>query len=385
MNLLDWVLLASLAVAAVGGYRYGFVARAASWVGLALGLVLSLFTAPFALETFPGGSATTRFLIGVAAITLTVGLASSVFQGIGLRMRRAVHATPLRSLDRTAGIAAGILGSLVLIWFLLPAASQVPGPIAAQVRSSEVVGFVRGLAPEPPDPFQALGRLVDDSRFPEVFADLQPAPDTGPPPSEIPVPQEVVAAATASTVNVESTGCGGRYEGSGWAVAEDTIVTNAHVIAGAEDIQVRRPDGEVLPAEAVTFDPDRDLAILRVPGLGQQPLQLGTVVEGGDAAVIGYPGGQDTPRVAPASTREVRTTIGRDIYNERRTERQVVFLAAELRQGDSGSPVISPEGTVVGVTFAVSPDRATTAYALAPAEVEALLAAEPNATTGRCS
>jgi S1-C subfamily serine protease len=63
----------------------------------------------------------------------------------------------------------------------------------------------------------------------------------------------------------------------------------------------------------------------------------------------------------------------------------VVFLAAELRQGDSGSPVIDVNGAVVGVTFAVSPDRPTTAYALAPAEVEALLAAEPNATTGRCT
>jgi S1-C subfamily serine protease len=124
--------------------------------------------------------------------------------------------------------------------------------------------------------------------------------------------------------------------------------------------------------------------VLQVPDLGQAPLAIGPVVDDGDGASIGYPGGQDAPRVAAVSVRGQRTTSGRDIYRQRVAEREVVFLAAELRQGDSGSPVIDSNGDVVGIVFAISPDRATTAYALAPSELDAVLAGPATSASGRC-
>lgn len=384
MNILDLLLLLAVAVAAVTGYRLGLIARAASWGGLVAGLALSTFTVPLVLGAFDGGSALARLLAGMLALTVTVGVLSAVGQAVGLRLRGAVHATPLRGPDHALGALAGVAGLLVLVWFLVPAASQVAGGVARQVRTSAIVDLIRDVTPEPPDPLQALRTLVDTSRFPEVFQDLRPAPDTGPPPSEIPVSQEVVATVTASTVNVESLGCGRGYEGSGFAVEDELVVTNAHVVAGADDVQVRRPDGEVLDAQVVVFDDDRDLALLRVPGLDQRPLAIAAATPGENGVEIGYPGGQNQPRPQPVHVNDSRTAIGRDIYGRDRTEREVLFLSARLAKGDSGAPVADADGAVIGVVFAISPDRDTTAYALAHSEVVALLDEPREPTTSRC-
>ena len=385
MNVLDLLLLLAIVAAIAGGLRLGFVARAASWFGLVVGVVLATWTVPGALGLVEAGEPGIRLVVGVVVLTVTITLTASLFQAVGLRARRSIAATPLSGLDRGVGAVAGGVAVLALVWFLLPAAADVPGVISRQVRSSAIVGMVAATAPEPPDTVRALRNLVDTSRFPEVFDDLRPAPVTGPPPSEIPVPADTVERATASTVNVEANGCGRRYEGSGFATATDTIVTNAHVVAGADDVQVKRPDGAVVDATVVVFDAARDLAVLQAPGLGQEPLPLAPIAPGEQGVVIGYPGGQDTPRTQPVMVEDERTAVGRDIYGRDRTEREVLFLSADLRQGDSGSPVIGVDGEVGGVVFAISPDRATTAFALSLSELDAVLEAPRDpGETGPC-
>jgi S1-C subfamily serine protease len=376
VNLLDLALLVLVVVAIAGGLRLGFVARAASWIGLAVGVALATWTVPTALALVEDGEAGVRLFTGLVVLAITVTVVASLFQVIGLRARHSISRSPLSGLDRAAGGVAGVAAVIALIWFLLPAAAEVPGQISRQVRTSAIASLVEQATPDPPDAVRALRNLVDTSRFPEVFADLQPAPVTGPPPEAIPVDQATVDRATASTVNVEADGCGRRYEGSGFAAGPDTIVTNAHVVAGAESVRVKRPDGEVREATVVAFDGGRDLAVLDVPDLGQEPLERVEADVGGDGIVIGYPGGQDTPRVAPARVEDRRSAIGRDIYGRERTERQVLFLSADLQQGDSGSPVIDLQGRVAGVVFAISPDQPTSSFALDLAELEAILAAE---------
>lgn len=375
MNLLDLVLVVAFVAAIAGGIRAGFVARVATWVGLAVGVVLATWTVPRMLGLFEGGDAVARLFVGLLVLAVTVTVVTTLFQAVGHRARLRITGSAMSRLDAAGGGIAGGLAVIALVWFLLPAAADVPGTISREVRTSTIVAVVHTLTPSPPDAVRALRTLIDSSRFPEVFADLEPAPRTGPPPESIPVDQDVVDRATASTVNVETSGCGRRYEGSGFAVGPDLVVTNAHVVAGADAVSVKRSDGTQLDAVVVSFDPARDLALLEVGGLGQEPLDLATIEPGSDAITIGYPGGQDTPRVAPARVDQRRTALGRDIYGAERTERRVLFLSARLQQGDSGSPVIDGDGNVVGVVFAISPDRPTTAYALDLEELESILAA----------
>jgi S1-C subfamily serine protease len=374
VNLLDVALAAALVGAAAGGVRVGLLARIASWVGLAVGVVLSTWTVPWAVRLVGAATPQTRLLVGIGALALTIGVASSVFSGLGIRARERVARTSLSGIDRAAGAVAAVALVVGMVWFLLPAAAEVPGAVAQQVRSSRIVATIDATTPDAPDPLRVLRGLIGSSRFPEVFSELGPSPEVGPPPESLAVDPQIVETATTATAHVRANGCGRGYEGSSFAITADTLMTNAHVVAGADTVRVRFPDGETREAEVVVFDPARDLALLHVPGHGREPIRPG--FEGTDAVVIGYPGGQLTPRAAPASIEGTRRAIGRDIYGRERTERSVLFLAASLRQGDSGSPVVDVEGRLAGVVFAISPDRPQLAYALDLREVDAVLGAD---------
>ena len=385
MNLLDLLLLVAAGVALVGGWHVGFVARVSTWLGLAAGVVASRWTVPAVLGVLTVGAPLLRLFVGLVVVAFTVSVVASLFQIVGARIRHLVALTPLRGLDRAGGALAGFLAVLAVVWFLIPAAAEVPGSVARQVRNSIAVMLIRDVAPPPPDAARAVRALIDSSRFPEVFEEFAPAPVSGPPPDAIPVSDHVVDRVTASTVNVEASGCDQRYEGSGFTVAEDLVVTNAHVVAGSDDVRVRRPDGVELDGEVVVFDPRRDIALLEVPDLGQAPLSLAEISPGTEGVAIGYPGGQNQPRVAPARVEERRTAVGRDIYGTDRTRREVLFLSARLQQGDSGSPLVDGEGNVAGVVFAISPDQPTTAYALDLDELRSALEAPvQRGVTGAC-
>lgn len=385
MNLLDLLLLLFLALAAAGGFRLGLLARASSWIGLGLGIFAATYTVPWALSIVPSSDAAARLLAGITVLVATALILAAIGESIGYRLRGAVTGTALQPFDHALGLLAGLAGALVLIWLLLPAAGEVPGVIARQARTSAVAAWVRDAAPEPPDTVRAMRWLIDESRFPDVFDELRPTPELGPPPSELPIDAGVVEQATAATANVEAEGCGVLYEGSAWVVGEELMVTNAHVVAGATSVEVLPAGGQRMAATVVAFDDDRDLALLVVDGLDRAPLELGTPERDTPAAVIGYPRGQDAPRTAPARVDRQTAAVGRDIYGEDRTERQILFLSAALQQGDSGSPVVGPNGQVLGVVFAISPDQPETSFALAPEEVRAVLDAPRRpGETGRC-
>jgi S1-C subfamily serine protease len=82
--------------------------------------------------------------------------------------------------------------------------------------------------------------------------------------------------------------------------------------------------------------------------------------------------------------RQVASAVGRDIYGQDRTRREVLFLAASLRPGDSGSAFIDADGKVAGVAFAIAPDRPGTAYALDDSELRAALATPRQLGVGPC-
>jgi S1-C subfamily serine protease len=165
----------------------------------------------------------------------------------------------------------------------------------------------------------------------------------------------------------------------------DMIVTNAHVVAGEKAPRVETPQGKNLAATVVLFDTNRDLALLRVPGLSEEPLQVGKAKEGDAGAVYGHPGGGDL-RAAPAKISQELIAVGRDIYDRTDTRRSIFVLAAALRPGDSGAALIDKAGAVVGVAFAIAPDKPGVSYALTDKELRPVLAAAGTTavSTGGC-
>lgn len=384
MNLLDVLLLLSLVSALAVGYRLGFVTRVASWAGLAVGIVAASLVLPTILRTFANGDAFSRLLITLFTYVLVAALGGSAGEAVGYSVRRRIPTGGLRTIDRVGGAGVGVIGLLILIWLIAPIAAEVPGPAARFVRNSAVVQWVDDLAPPQPGPIMALRNQVAQTRFPEVFAGLQPAPQVGAPPSQLPLSAEQLDRVVSASVAVESVGCGAVHEGSGFIVAPRTVVTNAHVVAGSTDLTIKRPTGEAFSGQVVVFDDDRDLAVLDVPGLEGPALSIGDAPPGTQGAVVGYPGGQDEPRPVPASIEDERLAVGRDIYGRDRVERRILFLAANLAQGDSGSAVVDANGVVVGVSFAIAPDQPNVAYALDDQELQAALQLPRDDAPGPC-
>lgn len=376
MDALDIVVVVVAVFAAVGGYRLGFFARVLSWAGLAGGLVVAAVFLPAIVRAANLNSAGWRLVLVALVLVGGALLGQAVGVVVGARMHAVLPPGPLRSMDRLVGGLVGILGVLAALWLLLPSIASVAGWPARATRESAISRWVANDLPQPPNALQSLRRLVGADYFPQVFDNLQPGQAVGPPPTVSPLDQAVTNRVAASTVEVEGQACGRIQEGSGWTVAPDLIVTNAHVVAGepAGSTVVQLLSGRRLAARVVLFDPDRDLALLRVAGLGAPPLPMGTASVGFSAAVFGHPNGQTALSVQPARIAQAITAVGTDLYDRHRTSRQVFVLAAALAPGDSGGALVTGGGKVVGVAFAIALDRSDTAYALTSAEVSQALA-----------
>src|SRR5436305_10038879 len=292
MDLLDLLIIVFVVSAVIGGYRLGFIARAASWIGLVLGLAIAAHFLPDIVKALRGSPSGNKLLV-VAATLIGAGF---VGQALGLLVGSTFHARlppgPIRQVDRVVGAVAGVVGVAVAVWLLLPAMSDVQGWSSQQVRNSAIARAVDSTFPRPPDTLQALRRLVGNNDFPRVFDALRPAQDTGAPPGAIPIPAAVQDRVAASTVKVEGVACRRIQDGSGFSAAPDLVVTNAHVVAGERQTSVITLSGKHLKATVVQFDPNRDLALLRVPGLGQAPLPIASARPGSEGAVFGHPNGQ---------------------------------------------------------------------------------------------
>jgi S1-C subfamily serine protease len=134
------------------------------------------------------------------------------------------------------------------------------------------------------------------------------------------------------------------------------VVTNAHVVAGQDDTHVQTRDGADLDAFAVLYRPKDDIAILRVPGLAGEPLQLADdPAAGTSGAVIGFPGAGNFSAV-PARLGTTGTVTSEDSYGNGPIERLMTSFRGEVISGNSGGPVLSGDGEVLTTVFASALD-----------------------------
>jgi S1-C subfamily serine protease len=374
VNVLDIAIIVAAVAAAIGGYQLGFLARVLSWAGLAAGIAIAARLATDLVHSMSASDPRTRlfaalaFLLGLAILGWALGLA------IGSMLHASLTFGPgLRTVDRAAGAVVGCVGVLVAVWLLIPALALTPGWSARASRDSAIVRAIDDYAPKPPRSVEQLARRVSGGSLPDALGRLASPPDAGSVPTNF-LPAAVSNRVVPSVVKVEGRACHDITDGSGFVAGPDIVVTNAHVVAGEQRTQVDTRDGRTLRALVVAFDPQRDVAVLRVRGLGLPTLPMTTrVTDGQIDAVFGHPGG-GALRQSPARIAQQITAEGSDIYGTRSTRRHVIVLAADIRPGDSGGPLVDASGRVAGVAFATDRGGALIGYALANAEVRPVLA-----------
>ncbi len=385
MSFVDLLIAMVVVMAIVGGYRLGFVTRVLSWVGLGLGLGLGVrLLLPWVLSKLPPGSSATALAVALLVIVTCGMLGQGLGFMIGAKLRPRGRTGAKGRSDRVLGGLAGLVGAVFALWLLLPVAAATPGWVSSATSHSFFAQQIDDHLPQSPDTAGLLRSIVGD-QFPQVFDSLRPTPDHGPPPASTGLSAAQSAKVARSVLKVQGKACDLIQDGTGWVVAADTVVTNAHVVAGEPATQVQRDDGRFLDAAVVQFDPIRDLAVLSVPKLDRPALPVAQADVGEKGGVFGHPGGEPL-RIAPFEVARQITAVGRDIYGSQLSTRKVLELRSALRPGDSGSALVDSSGEVIGVAFAIAPDQPTVAYALDMSEVRPVLdkSRESKASTGPC-
>jgi S1-C subfamily serine protease len=385
VTLLDVALILLLAVSAWGGYRRGALLQVTGLIGLAIGFVVGAWLAPSTARLVDSDASKAGVALGTVLLLGAVG--DAIGSILGVRLRRRAHRTRLKTADAIGGSALSVAALVLAIWFLGLNLATGPFPsVARALQRSSVVRAVDAVLPAPPVLSRQLGTVLDILGFPDVFSGLPP-----PPAEPVPQPSHGIAArattaAEPSLVLVSGPACGEILQGTGFIVAPDLVLTNAHVIAGSTP-RVEW-EGRTFDATPLAVDDDLDAAVLRVDGLDARPLTLlaHEVPRGAGGAVLGYPSG--TFHASRAAVRRALNAVGRDIYSEDEVHRRIYELQVRVRPGNSGGPFVLPNGNVAGLIFGASVTHEGIGYALASPRLLQLVRSAETRTepvaTGRC-
>ena len=396
-NLLDVVLAVVLVGYGLSGYRQGFVVSVLSLVGFLSAGALGMWLLPALLRHWDSvdNNVVWRTVVLVFGVFVLASLGQAIAVVVGSRLRRGLRVKPARMVDSALGALATLIAVSVLVWFMAGAVrGGAPAPLAKGIGGSRIIQTIdRFMPPQAARLFAGFRSVLDREGFPRVFEGVQAEPiaPVAPPDNQLAFGSGVARAA-ASIVKITgvATSCNRGQEGSGWVVAPERVVTNAHVVAGVSSSHVRiQGTGHSYYARVIVFDPKRDLAVLSVPGLPAPALSQGSALRRSDGAVVaGFP--LDGPyRLDSARVRDVLSATGADIYGNPGVIRGVYSLYARVEPGNSGGPLLSPSGEVVGIVFAKSLDDDNTGYALTLAETRPVLEAADRSfspvSTGGCA
>jgi S1-C subfamily serine protease len=390
VNILDWALVALVVAYALSGYWQGFITGAFATIGLVLGGLLGIWVAPQLL-----GDAAPSIWVSLGALLVVLVCASfgqAVLQYAGTRARAAIRWQPVRALDAVGGAALSVVAVLLVVWTLGVAisGSSIPG-LSPLVRNSRVLGTVNDAMPDQAyTALRAFDDVVGSSFFPrylEPFA-RERIVNVAPAPSGLVRDPDIVRAEKGVYKIRGENACGSGVEGSGFLYSPNRLMTNAHVVAGVRQPEVRVGNGEV-PATVVYYNPDVDVAVLEVHGLTGPYLHFDLHGHSGEpGAALGYP--NDGPFDAqPVRIRSEQRLRSPNIYGAGAVTREVYSIRGLIRPGNSGGPFVSTAGRVLGVVFAASVSDRNTGYALTADQVAKAAAAGINADqhvrTGGCA
>ena len=372
--IVDGFIVVAVLAAMTSGWRQGGLASLLSAVGILAGFIIGLGVAPLVLQITD--QVGIRFLLALGMLILLIGLGQLLGSALGHAIRDRMKTKSGQRVDSSFGAILMSVFSLVLIWLIAtPMATGLSNSVGKGVRESAILREVNKVMPDELTQLpRSISGMLNDSGLPPVMMPWEDGSsvDVEAPNIEV-ADQAMVQDVRPSVVHViaDADGCRRRMMGSGFVTADNYVVTNAHVVAGTQTAYVDTVLG-IKAARVVYYNPEVDIAVLRAENLGLEPLAWadGPAYTGDDAVVMGFP--HSGPFTANAARIRERINIaGPDIYSNSRVERESYILRGTVVQGNSGGPLISPDGTVLGLIFGASVDDTDTGYAITAEEVRA--------------
>ncbi|AUG78248.1 colicin V synthesis protein [Kitasatospora sp. MMS16-BH015] len=373
MNVLDLLLIAAAVGFAVSGYRQGFVVGVLSVLGFLGGGLIAVQLLPLLLRHLSPG--TTASVVAVVVVIVLAAVGQAITTHFGWKLRGRIGRGRAKKLDAVGGSVVNVISMLLVAWLIGSALAGTSLPtVSKQVRTSQVLGTVQSALPaDAPNWFSDFTKVLARNGFPQVFNPFEHEPIT-----EVEAPDPALAGSPAVTRARQSlvkvvgtaTACGKTLEGSGFVFAPHRVMTNAHVVGGVDEPTVQLGgNGRLYDATVIRYDWQRDIAVLDVPKLDAPALDFAGQAKTNDSAIVaGFPE-NGAFNVQPARVRGRIQANGPDIYHRGQVVRDVYSIRSLVRQGNSGGPLLSPDGQVYGVVFAKSLDSQDTGYVLTADEV----------------
>jgi S1-C subfamily serine protease len=359
MSPVDITIILVLALCAFLSYKRGATQQLCVGIGLLLGLSIGSRLGLLLI------SHTTNSVIRMAGSVAICSLVSLGLLRLGMKLgaqgRARILATKAYKPDQYTGIIVGAVGGIIVCWF---SASLILSAHSANAQNailgSKIIGFIdrQSLFGKSaydifylinPDHAFNVGQVVagpdEASAYNSISTNL---------PSQGPFAR-AVAKDYPSVVRIIRQGCylSDSYgSGSGYIAAPDIVVTAAHVVAGSSLVAVQDTQNNSYTGDVIDYDVKHDLAVIYVSGLPDPPLPLDASVQkvGEPVAILGFPGGN--PFEANSGIIQVYAsysalTLTTPALNAGKGAMFYQSSAAAF-PGDSGGPLITQSGSVIG-------------------------------------
>ena len=358
----------------VTGARRGFWVTLGTLAGFIGGAVLSFLSIPLVSQWV--GNPYWRIAVVLFVAILLIFLGQAVGSALGRIIRLRLRLPGARRVDRFAG---GLINAIVAVTAYAVIAyslSSLGVPwLTSAISQSKVVGTITQIAPKQTKEWVAnLRSAVQGSDIPELVEPIFPTAAPTAPATDIEL-ADSMAEARKSVVRVTGTAfeCGQNQFGTGVAVSPKHVMTNAHVVSGVNEPVIETNAGVVHTASVVHWDTNKDVAVLYMPDAELVPMPVGSALsKDSNAVVMGYPAGGPF-RANDAVVQGAARVQVPNIYGGGANTLQIYQLAAQIRQGNSGGPLVDSTGSLAGLIFAKAQGSDDTGYALTLNEIEDLI------------
>lgn len=385
--MIDALIITLIVIYMAIGYRSGFVRGAFEIGGVLTGAAIGLVGIRFIGEDVAVSSLAGGFILGLGLFMVTlIAFMGHMAGRLGVKMMAKPKENGLiNRIDKAGGAALSAAFIMATGWVVVFAASVGVVPAANTIQSSAVLGQIDKAMPEAAeDRLMAMSSWLVENGLGKF---LTPSIEVTVEPS-IPTDEEAMSSlgvrqSKGSIVRIQgSPPCadGLTQTGTGFVYSPNMVMTNAHVVAGMTHPSVRVGDKSYV-GKVVHLDRTLDLAVVYVKGLDAKPLTFDLTGRAGERAIVaGYPGGGRFDARGAQISRTVNMR-GADIYGQGRYDREVFLVQANVRHGNSGGPLLSESGDVLGVVYAKNTLGGASGYVVTATQAQRVVEAAAGKTS----